>query len=172
MSAAAGLLTLMLLVLVIAIVSAPLRSQLGARRRARVLRRRVRARTPAPGDAALAVAREVKYRELREAELDYRTGKLSLADYEAIRHSLRSEALQILNRLETAERGSDPQQNDRVDEQQNREDDRPAVEVTLHHRAAAEGAGATADAERTGEPGVLAGVHQHQQDQHDRDDDL
>ena len=46
------------------------------------------------------VAREAKYREIRDAELDYRTGKLSREDYEAVDGSLRAEALEILNRLE------------------------------------------------------------------------
>jgi hypothetical protein len=170
MSAAAGLLTLLLLVAVIAIVSAPLRSRPSVGRRLAV--RRAGARLGLHGDAALEAARDAKYRELREAELDYRTGKLSLADYEAIRRSLRSEALQILNRIEAAERSSVLQQNDRVGEQQDRKDDRPAVEVTLHHRAPAERTGAAANPECTGEPRVLAGVHQHQQDEHDRNEDL
>jgi flagellar biosynthesis/type III secretory pathway M-ring protein FliF/YscJ len=53
----------------------------------------------------LEVAREAKYREIRDAELDYRTGKLSRADYEAVDAALRAEAVQILDRLEDAERG-------------------------------------------------------------------
>jgi hypothetical protein len=56
-----------------------------------------------PGDLArdeLEAAREAKYREIRDAELDYRTGKLSLEDYEAIDGALRQEAIEILNRLE------------------------------------------------------------------------
>lgn len=47
----------------------------------------------------LQSAREAKYREIRDAELDYRTGKLSRADYDAIDAELRAEALQILDRL-------------------------------------------------------------------------
>ena len=39
-------------------------------------------RRPAPDTVAeLEAAREAKYRELRDAELDHRTGKLSDADY-------------------------------------------------------------------------------------------
>jgi hypothetical protein len=58
---------------------------------------------------ALESAREAKYREIRDAELDFRTGKLSREDYEAIDAGLRAEALGILNRLEPAEDGpSDP----------------------------------------------------------------
>ena len=47
----------------------------------------------------LEAAREAKYREIRDAELDFRTGKLSREDYEAIDGALRAEALEILNRL-------------------------------------------------------------------------
>jgi len=51
----------------------------------------------------LEAEREAKYREIRDAELDYRTGKLSRTDYEAIDAELRREALEILNRIEAAE---------------------------------------------------------------------
>ncbi len=50
----------------------------------------------------LEVAREAKYREIRDAELDYRTGKLSNEDYQAIDAELRAQAIEILNRLERA----------------------------------------------------------------------
>jgi hypothetical protein len=49
---------------------------------------------------ALEAARAAKYREIRDAELDYRTGKLSRADYETVDTTLRQEALAILDRLE------------------------------------------------------------------------
>ena len=51
--------------------------------------------------AELEAAREAKYREIRDAELDHRTGKLSDADYEALDLSLRAEAVEILHRLDT-----------------------------------------------------------------------
>jgi hypothetical protein len=51
--------------------------------------------------AELEAAREAKYREIRDADLDHRTGKLSDADYEAIDHRLRAEAIEILHRLDT-----------------------------------------------------------------------
>jgi hypothetical protein len=51
--------------------------------------------------AALEAVREVKYRELRELELDYGTGKLSREDYEATGAALRAEALAVLDRIET-----------------------------------------------------------------------
>jgi cytochrome c-type biogenesis protein CcmF len=89
------------------------------RRRARVLARVRRAeladrRDPAANGAAvpaaqrvaaelasLEAAREVKYRELRELELDYGTGKLSPADYETTGAALRAEALAVLDRIES-----------------------------------------------------------------------
>jgi hypothetical protein len=48
----------------------------------------------------LEAAREAKYREIRDAELDYRTGKLSAEDYETVDAELRAEALRILDELE------------------------------------------------------------------------
>ena len=48
----------------------------------------------------LEAAREAKYREIRDAELDLRTGKLSEADHAAIDRSLRAEAVEILHRLD------------------------------------------------------------------------
>jgi len=52
--------------------------------------------------AELEAAREAKYREIRDAELDHRTGKLSDADYEAIDGALRGEAIEILRELDRA----------------------------------------------------------------------
>lgn len=52
--------------------------------------------------AELAAAREAKYREIRDAELDHRTGKLSDSDYEAVDRSLRAEAIEILRALDRA----------------------------------------------------------------------
>jgi hypothetical protein len=52
--------------------------------------------------ADLEAAREAKYREIRDAELDYRTGKLSARDHEAIDRSLRAEAIEILRELDRA----------------------------------------------------------------------
>jgi len=66
------------------------------------LRKGVAGRQP-PHDsevAELEAAREAKYRELRDAELDHRTGKLSDADYEALDRSLRGEAIEILRGLD------------------------------------------------------------------------
>ena len=52
--------------------------------------------------AELEAARDAKYREIRDAELDRRTGKLSDDDYEAIDRSLRAEAVEIMNALDEA----------------------------------------------------------------------
>jgi hypothetical protein len=58
--------------------------------------------------ADLEAAREAKYREIRDAELDHRTGKLSPEDFEQIDRSLRAEALDILNELDRARGESAP----------------------------------------------------------------
>ena len=53
--------------------------------------------------AALAdveAAKEAKYREIREAELDLRTGKLSEADWRIVDRELRAEAMELLRRLD------------------------------------------------------------------------
>ena len=51
---------------------------------------------------ALEAARDSKLQEIRDAEMDMRTGKLSDEDYRAIDGSLRSEAVQILEQLDDA----------------------------------------------------------------------
>jgi hypothetical protein len=50
----------------------------------------------------LEAAREAKYRELRDAELDHRTGKLSDDDYEQVDRALRGEAIEILRSIDRA----------------------------------------------------------------------
>jgi hypothetical protein len=52
--------------------------------------------------ADLEAAREAKYREIRDAELDYKTGKLSDEDFRALDTTLRGEAIEILRRLDEA----------------------------------------------------------------------
>jgi hypothetical protein len=52
--------------------------------------------------ADLEAAREAKFREIRDAELDHRTGKLSREDFDAVDRSLRAEALEILRALDRA----------------------------------------------------------------------
>ena len=54
--------------------------------------------------AELEAARDAKYREIRDAELDWRTGKLSEADYREQDRRLRAEAVEILRELDELER--------------------------------------------------------------------
>ncbi|MBD0330814.1 MAG: hypothetical protein ICV64_12020 [Thermoleophilia bacterium] len=50
--------------------------------------------------ASLEVAKEAKYREIRDAELDFRMGKLSESDWRATDRELRSQAIEILKALD------------------------------------------------------------------------
>jgi hypothetical protein len=52
--------------------------------------------------AELEAARDAKYREIREAELDLHTGKLSQDDFDAVDRALRAEAIEILRALDDA----------------------------------------------------------------------
>jgi type II secretory pathway pseudopilin PulG len=79
---------LVLLTIVVIVVAAPLRS-----------RRRDEATEDAER-AELEAAREAKYREIRDAELDYRTGKLSEGDWRRLDRELRAEAVEILRKLD------------------------------------------------------------------------
>ena len=76
------------LALVVWVVSAPLR----------------RGERPEVSDAvqrdALEAAKDAKYREIRDAELDWRTGKLSDEDYREQDRRLRAEAVEILRDLD------------------------------------------------------------------------
>jgi hypothetical protein len=88
------LLVLVILAGVVVFVSAP-------------FRRAQTAAGLAPGERELAeleAAREAKYREIRDAELDLRTGKLSDEDYGAIDGALRAEAVEILHAIDTIEK--------------------------------------------------------------------
>ena len=50
--------------------------------------------------AGLEAAKEAKYAEIRDAELDHRMGKLSDEDWRAQDRALRAEAIEILHRLD------------------------------------------------------------------------
>jgi hypothetical protein len=50
--------------------------------------------------AALEAAKEAKYREIRDAELDFRMGKLSEPDYRLTDRELRGQAIEILRELD------------------------------------------------------------------------
>jgi len=57
---------------------------------------------PDPGRRAeLEAAKEAKYREIRDAELDHNMGKLSDDDWRAVDRELRAEAIEILRRLDS-----------------------------------------------------------------------
>lgn len=56
--------------------------------------------TEDPEIAALEAARESKYREIRDAEMDRESGKLSEEDFRELDAELRREAVGILDRLE------------------------------------------------------------------------
>ena len=92
------LIVLAILAVVVIVVTGPLRS--ASRPSASVAE-------AAPGEdtaeiAELEAAREAKYREIRDAELDHSTGKLSDADFEALERTLRAEAVEILHALDRA----------------------------------------------------------------------
>ena len=53
--------------------------------------------------ATLEAAKEAKYREIRDAELDHRMGKLSEPDWREVDRELRDEAIEILRRLDRLE---------------------------------------------------------------------
>ena len=67
-----------------------------------------RATRPASGPSAgadvdaLEAAKDSKLREIRESELDYRTGKLSEEDWRTIDAQLRAEAADLLRQLDRA----------------------------------------------------------------------
>jgi cytochrome c-type biogenesis protein CcmF len=89
-------------------------------------------RRRAVGPASLEIARELKYRELRELELDHATGKLSLEDYETTASTLRAEAVAILDEIERPALPGLGEQHDGVSDEEDREEHGPAVEVALH----------------------------------------
>jgi hypothetical protein len=82
------LVILVVLAIVVWFVSAPLRS------------RRSEEVSESAERAELEAARDSKYREIRDAELDYRTGKLSESDWRGLDRGLRAEAVEILRRLD------------------------------------------------------------------------
>ena len=81
------------LFVVVLVISAPLR------------RSRQADDDPSSELAELEAALEAKYREIRDAELDHGTGKLSAADYQALDHGLRAEAVEILRRIDEVKPG-------------------------------------------------------------------
>jgi flagellar biosynthesis/type III secretory pathway M-ring protein FliF/YscJ len=76
------------LAVIVLVVSGPLRS------------RRADEATESADRAELEAARDAKYREIRDAELDFRTGKLSETDWRGLDRTLRAEAVAILQALD------------------------------------------------------------------------
>lgn len=60
-----------------------------------------------PRIAEMDAAKQAKLSEIREAEMDFRSHKLSEADYRAIDGELRREALAILERLDELKAAKD-----------------------------------------------------------------
>ena len=90
MDALSVLLLAVALVAVIVVLAAPLRRGATAER----------TRRDAGRVADLEAAKEAKYREIREAELDFRTGKLSESDWKALDRELRAEAVTLLREID------------------------------------------------------------------------
>jgi hypothetical protein len=85
---------ILVLILVVAfVVAGPLRR--GARAEASIDDRR----------EALEAAKEAKYREIRDAELDHRMGKMSQEDYRKTDGELRAQAIEILQEIDRLEAG-------------------------------------------------------------------
>jgi hypothetical protein len=82
------LLVLILAAVAVLAISAPLRGRAQREAASRAER------------SDLEAARDAKYAEIRDAELDYRTGKLSEADWRALDRQLRREAVELLHRLD------------------------------------------------------------------------
>jgi hypothetical protein len=106
-----AILTLLLLAVIVLVVSAPLRAAAerdemeteGDISPADAAGGSTPRLPPGVGRDELEAAREAKYREIRDAEMDYRTGKLSEADYRTLDGELRAEALAILDGLTALE---------------------------------------------------------------------
>ena len=84
------LLVLVVVAVAVLVISAPLRPGLRAEREV----------AGAAERADLEAARDAKYAEIRDAEMDYRTGKLSEADWRTLDRQLRREAVELLHRLD------------------------------------------------------------------------
>jgi hypothetical protein len=63
--------------------------------------------------AALEAAKEAKYREIRDAELDLQMGKLSEEDWKAVDSELREQAISILREIDRLTPPPSPQGSDR-----------------------------------------------------------
>src|SRR3954449_1970123 len=57
---------------------------------------------------ALEAAKEAKYREIRDAELDFRMGKMSEPDYRTTDRELRGQAVAILREIDELDAEAEP----------------------------------------------------------------
>jgi hypothetical protein len=89
MDVLALVIVVLLVALVVVTVSAPLRGGAAVAATHDSLQR-----------ADLEAAKEAKYAEIRDAEMDFRTGKLSDADWGSQDRELRAEAIELLRRLD------------------------------------------------------------------------
>ncbi len=92
-------LALVLLLLVAAFIAAPLRSRPGPDSGGELARKERQARL-----AELEARKEVKYREIRDAELDHAVGKLSEEDFRRQNAELRRDAVEILDQIDALRR--------------------------------------------------------------------
>ena len=91
-----GIALVVLAVIVAAIVLGPLRDGAAVDR------------TEDERRATLEAAKEAKYREIRDAELDHQMGKLSEADWRATDRELRAQAIEILRAIDDLPPDNDP----------------------------------------------------------------
>ena len=92
MDALAPLIIFAVLMAAVFVVTAPLRRARNDPTRAEDERERAR--------EELDTAKEAKYREIRDADMDHRTGKLSDEDFRVVDRELRAEAVELLRRLD------------------------------------------------------------------------
>ncbi len=97
-------------VLVLAVLAVAVWLVTGPLRQTGTPRAQERERRAATVVEGLDAEREAKYREIRDAELDYRVGKLSEDDWRVQDRALRAEAVEILRQLDAARArlGDDP----------------------------------------------------------------
>jgi outer membrane murein-binding lipoprotein Lpp len=89
-------------VLVLAVLAVAVWLVTGPLREARSERADDRVRRARADVEELQARREAKYREISDAELDHRVGKLSEEEWRAQDRALRAEAIEILRRLDEA----------------------------------------------------------------------
>jgi hypothetical protein len=63
--------------------------------------------------ASLDAAKEAKYREIRDAELDHRMGKMSEADWRTTDRELRAQAIEILQAIDDLPPDDEPGDDER-----------------------------------------------------------